>query len=101
MAAVLLGERADAVRGAGGGGNGGVGDGELRAGAGGIADSDVQGGIYGASGAAGAADYWGIVQSDGAGVVGDRGGVDDHGDSSDCVHVAGNAGRAGAAGDTA
>src|ERR1700674_1012794 len=61
LAGVLLSERADAVRGGGGGGYGGVGDGELRAGAGGIADSAVQGGIHGTAGAAGGAGYWGSV----------------------------------------
>ena len=47
----------NAVRGAGSGGYGRFGDGELRARARGIADSALQSGIHGAAGAAGAADY--------------------------------------------
>ncbi len=86
------------IRGGGRGSHGGVGDGELRAGTSGIADSTVQGGIHGTAGTAGAADYWRLVQPHGPGVVGNRGGVDDHGDSSHRVHVARNPRRPCASG---
>ena len=87
------GERANVLRGACGGSDGGIGDGQLRARARGVAHSAVQSRLHGAAGTAGVVDYRRAVNRMGAGALGDCRGFHDHGDSPHRFHLAGNQGR--------